>query len=69
MVKAIKAIVFPGGLNWPLWTAQEQGFLRKYDLEVQIEFYKGTNQLRCISDDFGQRDTGDDSLWPILLSG
>lgn len=38
MVKVIKAIVFPGGFNWPLWTAQEQGFLQKYDLELQIEF-------------------------------
>src|SRR5207247_9947930 len=27
---------FPGGLNWPVWVAQEKGFFAKNSLEVKV---------------------------------
>lgn len=32
----LEVIVFPGGFNWPLWVAQEKGFLAAADLELKI---------------------------------
>ena len=26
--------VFPGGFNWPIWVAQEQGFFAKHGLKI-----------------------------------
>lgn len=34
--KAIDVIVFPGGFNWPLWVAQEQGFFARNGVEVKL---------------------------------
>ncbi len=38
MHRKLDTIVFPGGFNLPLWTAQEQGFFAKQGLEVQLHF-------------------------------
>ena len=32
----LEVIVFPGGFNWPLWVAQDQGFFADQHLEVKI---------------------------------
>ncbi len=32
----LRVIVFPGGSNWPLWVAQDQGFLAREKLAIEI---------------------------------
>ena len=32
----VSAIVFPGGFNWPIWAAQQQGLFAKGGLEVAL---------------------------------
>jgi ABC-type nitrate/sulfonate/bicarbonate transport system substrate-binding protein len=32
----VRLIVFPGGHNWPLWVAQDQGFLGENGIELEI---------------------------------
>ncbi|HEV8306638.1 MAG TPA: ABC transporter substrate-binding protein [Methylomirabilota bacterium] len=32
----LKVIVFPGGFNWPIWAAQQQGLFAREGLEVQL---------------------------------
>lgn len=34
--KALKVIVFGGGVNWPLWVAQDQGLFERNRLAVEI---------------------------------
>lgn len=34
--KKLEIIVFPGGFNWPLWTAQQEGLFAKEGLEVNL---------------------------------
>jgi ABC-type nitrate/sulfonate/bicarbonate transport system substrate-binding protein len=34
----IEVIVFPGGFNWPLWAAYEQGFFARERLDVRVTF-------------------------------
>ncbi len=34
--KPIELIVFPGGLNWPVWVAQEHGFFARNHVTVNI---------------------------------
>ncbi len=34
--QTLQVIVFPGGFNWPIWTAQERGFFAREDLEVKL---------------------------------
>ena len=36
MADTINAIVFPGGFNLPLWTAEKQGFFAKRRLDVRL---------------------------------
>lgn len=36
--RKLDTIVFPGGFNLPLWTAQEQGFFARQGLDVQLHF-------------------------------
>jgi ABC-type nitrate/sulfonate/bicarbonate transport system substrate-binding protein len=36
MTDTINAIVFPGGFNLPLWTAEKQGFFAKRALDVRL---------------------------------
>jgi ABC-type nitrate/sulfonate/bicarbonate transport system substrate-binding protein len=33
---ALSVIVFPGGFNWPIWAAQEQGYFAKGGVEVKL---------------------------------
>lgn len=32
----VSVIVFPGGFNWPIWAAQEQGFFKQEGIEVTV---------------------------------
>src|SRR5439155_13898150 len=32
---ALSVIVFPGGFNWPIWAAQEQGYFARGGVEVK----------------------------------
>jgi ABC-type nitrate/sulfonate/bicarbonate transport system substrate-binding protein len=32
----LSVIVFPGGFNWPIWAAQEQGYFRNAGVEVKL---------------------------------
>src|SRR5262245_39579396 len=32
----VNVIVFPGGFNWPIWVAQENGLFAKHGVEVQL---------------------------------
>jgi ABC-type nitrate/sulfonate/bicarbonate transport system substrate-binding protein len=32
----LSVIVFPGGFNWPIWAAQEQGYFAKGGVEVKL---------------------------------
>ncbi len=34
--KPIELIVFPGGFNWPIWTAVEKGFFARHGVGVKI---------------------------------
>ena len=34
--ETLQVIVFPGGFNWPIWAAQEQGFFAREGLEVKL---------------------------------
>lgn len=34
--KPIELIVFPGGFNWPIWTAVEKGFFARRNVNVKI---------------------------------
>ena len=34
--KSLEVISFPGGFNWPLWAAQEQGFFARNGLEIHL---------------------------------
>src|SRR5258707_14797909 len=34
--KAVSLIVFPGGLNWPMWVAQEKGLFAKNGIGVRV---------------------------------
>ena len=34
--KPLDVIVFPGGFNWPIWTAQEKGFFEKNGVAVKV---------------------------------
>lgn len=34
--KPIELIVFPGGFNWPIWTAVEKGFFARHNVSVKI---------------------------------
>lgn len=33
--QALRVNIFPGGFNWPIWVAQEQGFYAKHGVTVQ----------------------------------
>ncbi len=35
-MRPIKLIVFPGGFNWPVWVAEEQGFFAARGVEVAV---------------------------------
>jgi ABC-type nitrate/sulfonate/bicarbonate transport system substrate-binding protein len=35
-LQALSVIVFPGGFNWPIWAAQEQGYFAKHGVEVKL---------------------------------
>lgn len=55
----VKVIVFPGGFNWPLWVAQDQGLLAKGDADAQLHFsVEGADprRLRYRDDRDRQRD-------------
>ncbi|MEO7405256.1 MAG: ABC transporter substrate-binding protein [Burkholderiales bacterium] len=32
----MRLVVFPGGFNWPIWVAQQQGFLAANGVDVQV---------------------------------
>lgn len=35
-MKSVNVIVFPGGFNWPIWVAQENGFFAQNGIEVTL---------------------------------
>src|SRR4029077_4112782 len=35
-LQRLSLIVFPGGFNWPIWAAQEQGYFAKSGVEVKL---------------------------------
>jgi ABC-type nitrate/sulfonate/bicarbonate transport system substrate-binding protein len=35
-LQKVSVIVFPGGFNWPIWVAQEQGYFAKGGIEVAL---------------------------------
>ena len=35
-MKPIRLIVFPGGFNWPVWAAEEQGFFAAHGVRVDV---------------------------------
>ena len=35
-LQPLSVIVFPGGFNWPIWAAQEQGYFAKGGIEVKL---------------------------------
>lgn len=35
-MKSVNVIVFPGGFNWPIWVAQEEGLFAKNGIEVAL---------------------------------
>lgn len=35
-VTALRVIVFPGGGNWPLWVAEDKGFLARERLKLEL---------------------------------
>ncbi|MGB8435677.1 MAG: ABC transporter substrate-binding protein [Burkholderiales bacterium] len=35
-MKPVNVIVFPGGFNWPIWVAQEQGLFAQNDIAVTL---------------------------------
>jgi len=35
-LQAVSVIVFPGGFNWPIWTAQEKGYFAREGIEVKL---------------------------------
>src|ERR1700716_467001 len=35
-LQPLSVIVFPGGFNWPIWAAQEQGYFAKSGVEVKL---------------------------------
>jgi ABC-type nitrate/sulfonate/bicarbonate transport system substrate-binding protein len=35
-VKSVNVIVFPGGFNWPIWVAQENGFFARHGIDVAL---------------------------------
>ena len=34
--KPLELIVFPGGFNWPVWVAQDEGFFREQGISVHV---------------------------------
>lgn len=38
----LKVIVFPGGANWPLWVAEDKGFLARERLRMEITLTPGS---------------------------
>jgi ABC-type nitrate/sulfonate/bicarbonate transport system substrate-binding protein len=36
MLRPISVIVFPGGFNWPLWVAQDEGYFARDGIEVEL---------------------------------
>ena len=41
----LSVIVFPGGFNWPIWAAQEQGYFAKQSVEVEKVPYAGLDAV------------------------
>ena len=35
-MKSLNVVVFPGGFNWPIWVAQEQGLFAQNGIEVAL---------------------------------
>jgi len=35
-LEPVSVIVFPGGFNWPIWAAQEQGYFQKAGIKVNV---------------------------------
>jgi ABC-type nitrate/sulfonate/bicarbonate transport system substrate-binding protein len=35
-LRPISVIVFPGGFNWPLWVAQDEGYFARHGIEVEL---------------------------------
>jgi ABC-type nitrate/sulfonate/bicarbonate transport system substrate-binding protein len=35
-VRPVSVIVFPGGFNWPIWVAQQNGYFAKGGIEVEL---------------------------------
>ena len=35
-IRTVKAIVFPGGFNWPIFAAQDLGLFEAHGLEVAV---------------------------------
>ena len=35
-LQPLSVIVFPGGFNWPIWAAQEQGYFARGGIEVKL---------------------------------
>jgi ABC-type nitrate/sulfonate/bicarbonate transport system substrate-binding protein len=35
-LRPISVIVFPGGFNWPLWVAQDEGYFARDGIEVEL---------------------------------
>jgi ABC-type nitrate/sulfonate/bicarbonate transport system substrate-binding protein len=60
MADAINAIVFPGGFNLPLWTAEKQGFFARRALDVRL--HPTTNSMEQLTGLIGGK-------WDIGLTG
>ncbi len=40
--KRLEVIVFPGGFNWPIWAAMEQGYFDEENIEISLTHTKGS---------------------------
>lgn len=60
----LRAIVFPGGFNWPIWVAQEKGFFEREGLTVEITPTPGSvyQMTHLVAGDFDIAHTAFDNV-------
>src|SRR6266849_7949170 len=69
----LSVIVFPGGFNWPIWAAQEQGYFARAGVEVKLtntpnSVFQLTNLIDGKFDIAVRRSTTSSPIWKARAS-